>query len=259
MCSYFKWCNVLSCTKHTHVQPAAANTPHRFFRRTNSTTCLGYPPASPFAPLAEALPLADRPHLLHPKQCREAMFGFTQQEMLDTWPVCTLPPPPVVHLISSPIPCGVTLQWPSQQHPSQAPCHQQNSGKGEVLSQRLAVECIHFLFTVLSIFFFVPLFCVSVLSDDVANYVESHHLAAGVVLGRWCMTVDLFSQAFADTTGKEKDSVLAHLKSFEKAERELRREMEALHSAAHRDIVVEVSLCSLGGGGDILCECLGRL
>lgn len=88
---------------------------------------------------------------------------------------------------------------------------------------------------------FELLLSISVLSSDTANYVESHQLAAGVVLGRWCMTVDLFSQAFADTTGKEKDSVLAHLKSFEKAEREFRREMETLHSAAHRDIVVEVS------------------
>ena len=114
--------------KHTHVQPTV-NMPHRFFRRTNSTTCLGYPPVSPFAPLVEALPLADRPHLLHPKQCREAMFGFTQQEMLDTWPVCTLPPPPVIQLISSPIPRGLALQFP-QQPPAQLHHHQQNCGRG---------------------------------------------------------------------------------------------------------------------------------
>lgn len=157
--------------------------------------------------MAEALPLADRPHLLHPKQCKKAMFGFTQQEMLDTWPVCSLPPPPLIHLISSPTPCGLAIQWPSQQ----SSLHQQSNGR--------------------------------VLSEDAANYVESHQLAAGVVLGRWCMTVDLFSQAFADTTGKEKDSVLAYLKSFEKVEREFRRDMETLHSAAHRDIVVEVERC----------------
>ena len=110
----------------------------------------------------------------------------------------------------------------------------------------MVVACICVCVYSLGILIFsFNIFCVpfSVLSEDAASYVESHQLAAGVVLGRWCMTVDLFSQAFADTTGKEKDSVLAHLKSFEKIEREFRREMETLHSAAHRDIVVEVNFC----------------
>ena len=33
-------------------------------------TCLGSVPNSPFDPLAEALPLAEKPHLLEPDQCR---------------------------------------------------------------------------------------------------------------------------------------------------------------------------------------------
>ena len=50
---------------------------HTFFQRSNSTLFLGCPPADPFStPLAEALPLADQPHLLQPTSRREELFGI---------------------------------------------------------------------------------------------------------------------------------------------------------------------------------------
>ncbi|XP_065677761.1 E3 ubiquitin-protein ligase UBR5 isoform X1 [Hydra vulgaris] len=48
---------------------------HRFFKRSDSTLVLGYEPADSFAPLKEALPLADRPHLLTPSGRRDQFFG----------------------------------------------------------------------------------------------------------------------------------------------------------------------------------------
>lgn len=53
---------------------------HIFFQRSESTLCLGCPPPDPFnAPMAEALPLADQPHLLQPNANREDLFGIPKQ------------------------------------------------------------------------------------------------------------------------------------------------------------------------------------
>ena len=53
---------------------------HPFFRRSDSTLCLGCPQPDPFAlPMVEALPLADQPHLLQPSARREELFGAPRQ------------------------------------------------------------------------------------------------------------------------------------------------------------------------------------
>ncbi|VVC25628.1 Hypothetical protein CINCED_3A013222 [Cinara cedri] len=49
---------------------------HAFFQRSDSTLCLGCPPPDPFdIPMAQAMPLADQPHLLQPNARKEDMFG----------------------------------------------------------------------------------------------------------------------------------------------------------------------------------------
>ena len=53
---------------------------HPFFRRSESTLCLGCPQPDPFAvTMVEALPLADQPHLLQPTARREELFGAPRQ------------------------------------------------------------------------------------------------------------------------------------------------------------------------------------
>lgn len=50
---------------------------HTFFQRSQSTLCLGSLGADVFSsPLQEALPLADKPHLLQPNARREELFGI---------------------------------------------------------------------------------------------------------------------------------------------------------------------------------------
>ncbi|XP_022696858.1 E3 ubiquitin-protein ligase UBR5-like isoform X3 [Varroa jacobsoni] len=58
-------------------QTVHAGRKHSFFQRSDSTLCLGcIPPPDPFAtPLAEALPLAERPQLLTPAATRLDLFG----------------------------------------------------------------------------------------------------------------------------------------------------------------------------------------
>lgn len=65
---------------------------HTFFQRSESTLCLGCPPPDPFsAPMNEALPLADQPHLLQPNACREDLFGIPKQPI--TIPSNNVDPP----------------------------------------------------------------------------------------------------------------------------------------------------------------------
>ena len=53
---------------------------HPFFRRSESTLCLGFPQPDPFAvTMVEDLPLADQPHLLQPTARREELFGAPRQ------------------------------------------------------------------------------------------------------------------------------------------------------------------------------------
>eukprot|EP00069_Balaena_mysticetus_P019270 bmy_00475T0 len=60
--------------------PAETGQNHPFFRRSDSMTFLGCIPPNPFeVPLAEAIPLADQPHLLQPNARKEDLFGRPSQ------------------------------------------------------------------------------------------------------------------------------------------------------------------------------------
>lgn len=53
---------------------------HTFFQRSDSTMFLGCIPPDPFqVSLADALPLAEQPHLLHPYSRKEELFGMPRQ------------------------------------------------------------------------------------------------------------------------------------------------------------------------------------
>ena len=102
--------------------PAVTETSH-FFRRSPSTVCLGGVPLSPFDPLSEALPLAEKPHLLEPGQCRESLFGYEVMDYLICWPRCPLPDPPILSLIAYQPSRGqgMHVQWPKLP-PGTRPC-----------------------------------------------------------------------------------------------------------------------------------------
>ena len=52
----------------------------------------------------------------------------------------------------------------------------------------------------------------------------------------------MFSMVFMESVGKTSGSFLAGEQSFQAREKEFRREMDALRTSAHRDIVTEVRL-----------------
>lgn len=216
----------------------------RFFRRTESTTCLGFPPPSPFAPLAEALPLAERPHLLHPRsvslvsphslpcplspsfprsrQTRGNLFGFSQKKMLEVWPGLSLPIPPICPLLCHAVPVKISLT-----HATNA-ARNTSSSCGSPSLCRWSPGVTGFPAR-------------TGLSEEQVMCENMHTLAANVLLGRWCMTVDLLGQVFTETLGRDSLSIFAQQRTFETIEREYRREMDHLRSCVHRDLPMEVS------------------
>ncbi|KAK2726284.1 hypothetical protein QYM36_000668 [Artemia franciscana] len=59
---------------------------HAFFRRSESTLCLGCSAQDPIkTPMIEALPLAEQPQLLHPGCRREELFGTPVQSVATAW------------------------------------------------------------------------------------------------------------------------------------------------------------------------------
>ncbi|KAB5532947.1 hypothetical protein PHYPO_G00125920 [Pangasianodon hypophthalmus] len=66
--------------KEEEPVPAETGQHHPFFRRSDSMTFLGCIPPNPFeVPVAEAIPLADQPHLLQPNARKEDLFGRPSQ------------------------------------------------------------------------------------------------------------------------------------------------------------------------------------
>ncbi|CAI8024034.1 E3 ubiquitin-protein ligase UBR5 [Geodia barretti] len=169
-----------------------------FFRRSRSTSCLGSLPASPFDPLHEALPLAEKPHLLDASYNKQHLFGFDKSSVLEVWPSCDLQAPPILSLISHPLPRGQGSTAPRKQTD---PAH---------------------------------------LRGCRVVGVNSHELAASVLLGRWATTVDLFGRVFGETVGRLPDSFLAQERGFKSREREFRRDMDTLHSSTHNELSLQV-------------------
>ena len=171
--------------------PASLADPHtsQFFRRSNSTVCLGSLPASPFDPLHEALPLAEKPHLLDSAYSKQQLFGFDRSSVLEAWPSCDLPAPPILHLITAPLPGG----------------QRSNSALGKDL--KTGIErgtCIHVhLYMVFcgashkcSLYIYLISMTTGPAHLGVSRMVgvTSHELAGSVLLGRWASTVELFGR-----------------------------------------------------------------
>ena len=140
----------------------------RFFRRSHSVVCLGTVPLSPFDPLAEALPLAEKPHLLDGTQDKEMLFGYQMSTLLQDWPQCPLPSSPLKSLLAM-HPGGPGKVWPKQTPTSTSP-----------MDPALSIVLSH---------------------DEICGW-DSHRLTASILVGRWGGCLEVFAQAFMDTVGK---------------------------------------------------------
>lgn len=139
----------------------------QFFRRSDSVVCLGTVPLSPFDPLAEALPLAEKPHLLDGTQDKEMLFGYQMSTLLQDWPNCPLPPSPIRDLFTA-YPGGPGKVWP---------CQNASSSASD------------------------PSVSISLSCDELCGW-NNHKLTTSILVGRWGGCIEVFTQAFIDTVGK---------------------------------------------------------
>ena len=149
------------------TQQSSNSTHLRFFRRSDSIVCLGTVPLSPFDPVIEALPLAEKPHLLDGTQDKEMLFGYQMSTLLQDWPKCPLPPSPIRKLFAM-YPGGPGKVWPCQTMSASPP----------VASLSISLTC-----------------------DEVCGW-DNHKLTASILFGRWGGCIEVFSQAFIDTVGE---------------------------------------------------------
>ncbi len=153
---------------HTQDTPSTDPSHMRFFHRSNSVVCLGTVPLSPFDPLTEALPLAEKPHLLDVTQDKEMLFGYQMSTLLQDWPECPLPESPLKSLLSR-YSGGPAKMWPKQTRPS--------TSMGD-----LSIVLSH---------------------DEMCGW-DSHKLTASVLIGRWGGCLEVFAQAFMETVGESR-------------------------------------------------------
>lgn len=179
----------------------------RFFRRSESVVCLGTVPLSPFDPLPEALPLAEKPHLLDGMQDKEMLFGYQMSTLLQDWPQCPLPDSPLKSLLTL-YQGGPGRVWPRQTPPPSQSAHSSLS--------------------------------ISLSRDETCGW-DSHKLTASILVGRWGGCLEVFSQAFMETVGKQKNSVLSQEQHFKHREKEFRKEMDYMRATCHKEIVMEAS------------------
>ena len=71
---------------------------------------------------------------------------------------------------------------------------------------------------------------------------NSHDLAADVLVGRWNSTVRLFARVFGDSVGRARGSYLSEERVFETLERDFRREMDSLRTSCQKEIIIEVGI-----------------
>ncbi|XP_045557810.1 E3 ubiquitin-protein ligase UBR5 isoform X20 [Salmo salar] len=254
--------------------PAETGQNHPFFRRSDSMTFLGCIPPNPFeVPLAEAIPLADQPHLLQPNARKEDLFGRPSQGLYSSsytaskgLAEATLDRSCLeVNMGSSQIlPTkmsysanlkNVMSMETSQRGREDQPMDQELvAPKPGPSPHDLAAQLKSSLLAEIGLTesdgpplpSFRPhcninqeVYHLSVLSRPHCSFmgmVISHDM----LLGRWRLSLELFGRVFMEDVGAEPGSILTELGGFEVKESKFRREMEKLRNLQSRDLALEV-------------------
>ncbi|KAK4337375.1 hypothetical protein RND71_043332 [Anisodus tanguticus] len=240
---------------------------HVFFQRSNSTLFLGCPPADPFStPLVEALPLADKPHLLQPTSRREELFGIprtdNEQPVFDSLParlslgdrfsLNTAAPSNLSRKLSD----NSSSQSSNRQQSVITDVNQSrnpiiinpsnSSNKSSVIVHSATVKNTSFSSNVQNP---VSANAASSSNSNSSNNDSSsinnsiinkksigNILQNDILLGRWRLTLELFGRVFVDDVGIEPGSIICELESFPLKEAKFRREMEKFRTSQQRDL-----------------------
>ncbi|KAL7984136.1 hypothetical protein Chor_002706 [Crotalus horridus] len=200
--------------------PAETGQNHPFFRRSDSMTFLGCIPPNPFeVPLAEAIPLADQPHLLQPNARKEDLFGRPSQGLYSSSAnsgKCLLEVTMdrnCLEILPTKMSYAANLKNVMSMQYRQKKEEEQNVPSEESEGSKPGPPQCSFM-----------------------GMVISHDM----LLGRWRLSLELFGRVFMEDVGAEPGSILTELGGFEVKESKFRREMEKLRNQQSRDLTLEV-------------------
>ncbi|KAL0598967.1 E3 ubiquitin-protein ligase UBR5 [Plecturocebus cupreus] len=232
--------------------PAETGQNHPFFRRSDSMTFLGCIPPNPFeVPLAEAIPLADQPHLLQPNARKEDLFGRPSQGLYSssassgkclmevTVDRNCLEVLPTKMSYAANLKNVMNMQNRQKKEGEEQPVlpEEAESSKPGPSAHDLAAQLKSSLLAEIGLTesegppltSFRP-------QCSFMGMVISHDM----LLGRWRLSLELFGRVFMEDVGAEPGSILTELGGFEVKESKFRREMEKLRNQQSRDLSLEV-------------------
>ncbi|ETE73905.1 E3 ubiquitin-protein ligase UBR5, partial [Ophiophagus hannah] len=231
--------------------PAETGQNHPFFRRSDSMTFLGCIPPNPFeVPLAEAIPLADQPHLLQPNARKEDLFGRPSQGLYSSSAnsgKCLLEVSmdrnclevlPTKMSYAANLKNVMSMQYRQKKEEEQnVPSEESEGSKPGPSAHDLAAQLKSSLLAEIGLTesegppltSFRP-------QCSFMGMVISHDM----LLGRWRLSLELFGRVFMEDVGAEPGSILTELGGFEVKESKFRREMEKLRNQQSRDLTLEV-------------------
>ncbi|KAK7812681.1 hypothetical protein U0070_016151 [Myodes glareolus] len=234
--------------------PAETGQTHPFFRRSDSMTFLGCIPPNPFeVPLAEAIPLADQPHLLQPNARKEDLFGRPSQGLYSS---STGSGKCLVEVTMDRNCLEVLPTKMSYAANLKNVMNMQNRQKKEGEDQGvLTAEAestkpgpsAHDVAAQLKSSLLAEIGLTESEGPPLTSFrpqcsfmgmVISHDM----LLGRWRLSLELFGRVFMEDVGAEPGSILTELGGFEVKESKFRREMEKLRNQQSRDLSLEVKV-----------------
>ncbi|XP_066547011.1 E3 ubiquitin-protein ligase UBR5 isoform X4 [Amia ocellicauda] len=260
--------------KDEEAVPAETGQNHPFFRRSDSMTFLGCIPPNPFeVPLAEAIPLADQPHLLQvkvptlqagrpapfnhfcsllscPNARKEDLFGRPSQGLYSssyntgkglaevTVDRNCLEVLPTKMSYSANMKNVMSMQTRQKTSEEQTlPEEEPESTKPGPSAHDLAAQLKSSLLAEIGL---------TESEGPPLTSFRPHCSFMGMVishdmlLGRWRLSLELFGRVFMEDVGAEPGSILTELGGFEVKESKFRREMEKLRNQQSRDLALEV-------------------
>ncbi|XP_069477553.1 E3 ubiquitin-protein ligase UBR5 isoform X1 [Ambystoma mexicanum] len=229
---------------------AEAGQNHPFFRRSDSMTFLGCIPPNPFeVPLAEAIPLADQPHLLQPNARKEDLFGRPSQGLYSsnnsgkcvmevTVDRNCLEVLPTKMSYAANLKNVMSMQNREKEGEEQnVPTDEPESTKSGPSAHDLAAQLKSSLLAEIGL---------TESEGPPLTSFRPHCSFMGMVishdmlLGRWRLSLELFGRVFMEDVGAEPGSILTELGGFEVKESKFRREMERIRNQQTRDLALEV-------------------
>ncbi|KAK1896054.1 E3 ubiquitin-protein ligase UBR5 [Dissostichus eleginoides] len=201
--------------------PAETGQNHPFFRRSDSMTFLGCIPPNPFdVPLAEAIPLADQPHLLQPNARKEDLFGLAEASMdrncLEVNMGSSLPSPsqilPTKMSYSANLKNVMSMETGQRSSENQSMAGEMEASKPGPSPHDLAAQLKSSLLAEIG------------LTESDGPPLPSFRphcsfmgmmISHDMLLGRWRLSLELFGRVFMEDVGAEPGSILTELGGFE--------------------------------------------